>query len=82
MRIDDAGRYTEVLRYVCFGLLVHVLCPIETRWAAGTDAIGAQGLNGFFFQIFVCDQVVEVAGCEIGDCAAGRELRFRACRSW
>ena len=57
---------------------MHVLRAVETGWAAGSDAVGAEGLDGFFFESVVRHEVVEVVGGEVRDCAAVGEFDFGA----
>lgn len=57
---------------------MYILGAVETGRAAGADAVGAQRLNGFLLQCLVCDKVVEIVGCEIGDGAAVGKLRLGA----
>ena len=69
-----------MVRDVGFAALVHVLGAVEARRAAGTDAIGAEGFDGFFFEGFVGGQVVVVVGGEVGHGTAVGELGFGAGR--
>lgn len=55
---------------VGLGLYMDVLGAVETWWRAGAHAVGAQDLDRFLFEGFVGDQIVEVVGGKVGDCAA------------
>lgn len=46
---------------------MHILGPIETRWATRTDSIFAKRLDRLLFQCLVADEVVEVVRGEVGD---------------
>jgi hypothetical protein len=46
---------------------MYILSAVELRRAAGSDAIGPEGLNSFFFDLFIPDEVVEIVGCKICD---------------
>ena len=78
LRIHDTSRRPEESRDVRFGLHMHVLSAVEAGRTARTNAVGPQRLNGFFFEGFVADEVVEVVGREICDGAAVGELHFGA----
>lgn len=60
---------------------VYVLCSIEAWRSTGTDAVCPECLDSLFLERLVCDEVIEVVGCEICDCSPVRELGFRPCRS-
>lgn len=57
-------------RYICFGLDMYILCAVKAWRAARTNSVGAKDLNGFFFQLFIADQIVKVVGSKICDCSA------------
>lgn len=78
MRVDYAGRRTNVGRDVSLSLDMHVLCAIEAWGTTGPYTIGAESLDGFFFEGLVGDEVVEIVGGEICDGAAVGELAFGA----
>lgn len=59
---------------------MYVLGTIKARRAAGTDAIGTEGLDSFLFQRLVCDKIVEVQRSKVRNGAAVGELRLRS--SW
>ena len=46
--------------YICFGFDMYILRTIKTWRAAGTNTVGAKDLNGFFFQVFIADKIVEI----------------------
>ena len=69
-------------RYICFGLDVYILCAIKAGRAAGADTVCAKDLNGFLFQNFIADKVVEVVGSKVCDSAAVRQFGFRSCGPW
>ena len=46
--------------YICFGLDMYILRTIKSWRAARTDTVGAKDLNGFLFQVFIADKIVEV----------------------
>ena len=74
--VDDAGGDAQVVRHVGFAAHVHILRAVEARRAAGADAVGAQGLDGFFFEAFVGDEVVVVVRGEVGDRSTVGEFAF------
>lgn len=57
---------------------MHVLRAVEARGTTGSNAIGAEGRDGAFFEVFVGDEVVVVVGGEVGNGAAVGEAGFRA----
>ena len=79
--VDDAGFGAQVGGNVGFGFDVHVLGAVEAGGGAGTDAVGAEDLDGAFLKVGICAKGVEVVGCEVCDGAAIGELGFRTCRS-
>ena len=79
LRVHDAGRLAEEGGDVGFGFDVHVLRAVEAGGAAGADAVGAQGLDGLFFDGVVRDEVVEVVGGEVRDGAVVGEFDFGTC---
>lgn len=78
LRVHDAALGAETGRDVGFGLHVDVLRAVELGRAARPDAVGAEGLDGFLFDLLVADEVVEVVGGEVGDGAAVGESGFGA----
>lgn len=56
--------------YICFGLEMYILCAVKPRRAARANSVGAKDLDGFLFQSFIADEVVEVVRSKIRDCAA------------
>ena len=78
LRVHDAGRLAEEGGDVGFGLDVHVLRAVEAGRTAGADAVGPQGLDGFFLEGVVRDEVVEVVGGEVRDGAVVAEFDFGA----
>ena len=48
---------------------MYILCTIKTRRAARTNSVGAKDLNGFLFQSFVADEIIEIVGSKVGNCA-------------
>lgn len=67
--------------YIGFGLDVHILGAVETGGGARAYAVGAEYLDGFFFERFVSDEIVKIVGGEVRDRAAVREFGFGACWS-
>ncbi len=49
---------------------MYILSSVEAGWTAGANAVGSEALDGFLFDILVCDEVVEVVGGKVRDCAA------------
>jgi hypothetical protein len=76
--VYDAGGHAEVRSHVGFGLHVDILGTVETGRATGTDAVGAQGLYGLFFEDIAREEVVEVVGCEVGNSTAVGEFGLGA----
>lgn len=59
---------------------MYILSAVKLRRAAGSDAVGSQGLNGLFFDLFVAHEVVEVVGGEVYDSSAVGKFDSRT--SW
>jgi hypothetical protein len=76
LRVDDARGNTQVCGDVGLGLNVDILCAIETRRAAGTDAVCAERLDSLLLERLVAIEVVEVVRGEVRDGAAVGELGF------
>ena len=82
LSIDNACGSSQVCCYICFGLDMYILCAIKPRGAAGTNSVGAKDLDSFLFQRLITNEIVEIVGSEVCDCAAIRQFRFRTCGSW
>ena len=74
LRVDYTGWRANMGSDVGFCLDMHVLGSVEAWGPAGAHAVGAEGLDGFLFEGFVGNEVVEVIGGEICDGAAVGEL--------
>ena len=81
VRVDDAPLSAQIRGDVGFGLHVHVLGAVELGRAAGTDAVGAEGLDGLLLDLLVGVEVVEVVRREVGDRLAVGKLRLRTRRA-
>lgn len=79
MRVDYAGWRANVGRDVSFGLDMHILGSVEAWGATGAYTVGAECLDGFLFEGFIGDEVVEIVGGEVCDSAAVGELASGAC---
>ena len=60
--------------YIGFGLDMYILRTVKPWRAAGTNTVGAKDLNGFLFQVFIADKIVEIVRSKVGDCAAVRQF--------
>ena len=60
---------------------MYILSAVELWGSAGADAVCAEGLDGFFFDLVVAYEVVKVVGREIGDGPAVGEFYFGSCWS-
>lgn len=49
---------------------MHVLRAVEAGRPAGSNAVGAEGLDGALFEVLVGDEIVEIVRGEIRDCSA------------
>lgn len=49
---------------------MNILSTVEAAGAAGTNAVVAEGLDGFFFEGLVRVEVVEIVGGKIGNSSA------------
>lgn len=55
LRVHDACRSTQVLRYIGLSLDVNILGAVEARGTAGADTVFAEYLYGFLFEGLVRD---------------------------
>jgi hypothetical protein len=79
--VNDASFGAKTRRDVGLRLHVDILRAVELGGSARPDTVCAEGLDGFFFDLLVADEVVEVVGREIRDGPAVGEFYFGSCWS-
>ncbi len=65
LRIDNASGHTKVRSNIRLRLLVDILGPVEAWGTARADTIGTECLDGFLFEDFGGEEVVEVVRGEV-----------------
>ena len=70
MSIQDARLGSQVSGNIGFGLHVDVLCSVKLRRSTGADAVGAQGIDGFLFNLLVGIEVVYIVRGQVRDGSA------------
>ena len=81
LRVQYTCRHAQMRGDVRLDAVMYVLRAVEAWWAAGADAVSAQGSDGGLFERFGGGEVVEVVGSQVRHCAAGGELDFGSYRS-
>ena len=70
LSVDDACCCPQEGSDVLLDLHMYILSAVEAWWTTGSNAVGAQGLNSSFFELFVRDEVIVVVRGEVRHGAA------------